>query len=79
MSGREKKDGNHMRESFVEPGMKPTEKTMEILPARESGAARSKVAETKRKAELRKSIEASTARLMTIAMSRDPDSDPEAA
>ena len=68
-----------MREPIVEPGMKPSEKTMEVPPSREGAIARSKNDATKRKTELRRSIEASTARLMTIAMSRDPDSDPEAA
>jgi hypothetical protein len=60
--------------------MKKTE-SMEAIQTRRSDVtvAGTRVVDSKRKAELRKSIEASTARLVTIAMSRDPDSDPEAA
>ena len=71
-----------MRESIVEPGMKRSQ-TMEVIQPRDAQrsvkVASTRTADSKSKAELRKSIEASTARLVTIAMARDPDSDPEAA
>jgi thiazole synthase ThiGH ThiG subunit len=56
---------------------------MEVIQTRDGVTRRSvastRAADSKNKAELRKSIEASTARLVTIAMTRDPDLDPEAA
>jgi len=59
---------------------------IDVVPAREGVVTQSsatsmsaRAADSKNKTELRKSIEASTARLMTIAMTRGSDSDPEAA
>lgn len=58
-----------MRRTLVEPSMKKDE-TLEVVRARAENS--------KRKADLRAAIEASTARILNIARTRGP-ADPEAA
>jgi hypothetical protein len=66
-----------------------TPEMMEAVPGRDADATTThdpgveitseRAAESKRKAEFRSAIEASTARIMSIALTRGPDLDPEAA
>jgi len=74
-----------MKQPLVEPGMHRDEK-VEAVPTRVEGASSefevqsSRAAESRRKTEFRSAIEASTARILSIALTRGPaDSDPEAA
>ena len=69
-----------MRRSLVEPGMKKPEIRNEgsnVATELETPSARA--ADPKRKAEYRSAIEASTARILKIAMTRGTEPDPDAA
>ena len=74
-----------MPKSFAEPGMRTPEKK-DVVPGREvrsvpseTETARPRVADAARKTEFRTAIEASTARIISIALTRGIDPDPEAA
>jgi len=74
-----------MRHPLVEPDMHRPEK-VEVVQPRAEGASsefelqNTRAAESRRRAEYRTAIEASTARILSIALTRGPvDSDPEAA
>ena len=77
-----------MRQALVEPGMKTPEKS-DVVQARNGGGegrtnrseleTSSSRADSKRISEFRSAIEASTARIMSIAITRGTDLDPEAA
>ena len=68
-----------MQHRLVEPGME-TEETESPPAATEIEIPNPRLAEALRKTDLRIAIEASTARILTLAMTRGPvDSDPEAA
>ena len=74
-----------MRHPLVEPDIHRDE-NIEVVHARVEGASSgfelqsARAAESRRKAEYRIAIEASTARILSIALTRGPvDSDPEAA
>jgi len=66
-----------MPQPLVEPGMKTPEKRDVVPSEKETASAR--VADSVRKTEFRTAIEASTARIISIALTRGIDPDPEAA
>ena len=74
-----------MRHPLVEPDMHP-EDLVEVGPTRGESASSefevqsTRAADSRRRAEFRSAIEASTARILSIALTRGPaDPDPEAA
>lgn len=69
-----------MRPPLVEQGVKRNEAVEEISGGREQVELKvqnTRLAEALRKAELRLSIEASTARILNLALSRGSEPDPE--
>ena len=73
-----------MRDALVEPGMNRSEKVEVVTRVEDASSEfelpKTTAAESGRRSEYRTAIEASTARILSIAMARGPvDSDPEAA
>jgi len=73
-----------MRDALVEPGMNRKEKTEVVTRVEDASSefevSKKNAAESGRRSEYRTAIEASTARILRIALARGPvDSDPEAA